>query len=101
MNKIVNDFSTVGRRRRRVRRVDGEGTAREDAKWDGHGAFTKALIEAIGEGKATSDPKKPITTELLAYYVAERVKELTGGAQHPVMNRPSIVPDFPVALAKP
>jgi WD40 repeat protein len=101
MNIIVNDFSTVGAGVVVYGASMGKETSKEDAKWDGHGAFTKALIEAIGEGKATSDPKKPITTELLAYYVAERVKELTGGAQHPVMNRPSIVPDFPVALKRP
>ena len=101
MNSIVNDFSTVGAGVVVYGASMGKETSKEDAKWDGHGAFTKALIEAIGEGKATSDPAKPITTELLAYYVAERVKELTGGSQHPVMNRPSIVPDFPIALAKP
>jgi Caspase domain/WD domain, G-beta repeat len=101
MNTIVNDFSTVGAGVVVYGASMGKETSEEDAKWDGHGAFTKALIEAIGEGKATSDPKRPITTELLAYYVAERVKELTHGAQHPVMNRPSIVPDFPVALKRP
>jgi uncharacterized caspase-like protein len=99
MNAIVNDFSTVGAGVVVYGASMGKETSKEDAKWDGHGAFTKALIEAIGEGKAASDPSKPITTELLAYYVAERVKELTGGAQHPVMNRPSVVPDFPLALA--
>jgi hypothetical protein len=101
MNIIVNDFSTVGAGVVVYGASMGKETSEEDAKWDGHGAFTKALIEAIGEGKATNDPKRPITTELLAYYVAERVKELTHGAQHAVMNRPSIVPDFPVALKRP
>ena len=58
-------------------------------------------IEAIGEGKASSNESGLITTDTLDFYVSERVKELTGGAQHPVMNRPSIVPDFPVALKRP
>jgi uncharacterized caspase-like protein len=101
MNKVVNDFSAAGTGVVVYGASMGRETSKEDAKWDGHGAFTKALIEAIGEGKATNDPAKPITTELFAYYVAERVKELTGGSQHPVMNRPSIVPDFPIALARP
>ena len=101
MNIVVNDFSAVGTGVVVYGASMGKETSKEDAKWDGHGAFTKALIEAIGEGKATSDPNKPITTELLAYYVAERVKEMMGGSQHPVMNRPSIVPDFPIALKRP
>jgi len=35
---------------------------------------------------------------MLDYYVAERVKELTGGKQSPVSQSPEGVPDFPVAL---
>ena len=31
----------------------GTEQAKEDAKWDWHGAFTKALIDAIGLGKAS------------------------------------------------
>ena len=76
-------FFRRGHRGRRLRSLDGEGDLQGGREWDGHGAFTKALIEAIGEGKAASDPSKPITTELLAYYVAERVKELTGGPSIP------------------
>jgi hypothetical protein len=41
-----------------------------------------------------------ITTALLNAYLAERVKELTRGEQHPVMSRPEAVPDFPVALVR-
>ncbi len=42
-----------------------------------------------------------ITTAMLDLYVEERVKELTKGAQHPVMTRPDLLPDFPLALARP
>jgi hypothetical protein len=38
---------------------------------------------------------------MLDLYVEERVKELTGGQQHPVMNKPDVIPDFPFAMAKP
>ena len=75
-------------------------------KHEGHqthllsGAFTKALIEAIGEGKADITHKGRITTSLLDAYLAERVKTLTDGEQHPVMSRPDAVPDFPLALVK-
>jgi WD40 repeat protein len=101
MNKVVNDFSTAGSGVVVFAASTGTELAKEDEKWDRHGAFAKALIEAIGEGKAAIEARKPITTDLLDYYVVERVKQLTDGKQHPVMHRPDLVPDFPLALAKP
>ena len=100
MNKVVNDFSTVGSGVVVFAASTGTELAKEDEKWDRHGAFAKALIEAIGEGKAAIQAQKPITTDLLDYYVVERVKQLTDGKQHPVMHRPDLVPDFPLALAR-
>ena len=41
-----------------------------------------------------------ITTSALDLWVSERVKELTHGAQHPVMIRPPTVPDFPMFVAR-
>ena len=38
-----------------------------------------------------------ITTGTLDLFVERRVKELTGGQQHPVMTWPKTVPDFPIA----
>ena len=101
MNKLVNDFSTAGSGLVVFAASTGTELANEDAKWDRHGAFAKALIEAIGEGKAAIDPRKPITTDILDLFRSERVKQLTEGKQHPVMHRPALVPDFPLALAKP
>ena len=45
-------------------------------------------------------PSGRITTAMLDLYLDERVKDMTDGAQHPVMNRPILVPDFPLALAR-
>jgi WD40 repeat protein len=101
MNKVVNDFSTAGSGLIVYGASTGTERAKEDAKWDRHGAFTKALIEAIGEGKAALDPSGRITTDTLDFYIEEHVKAMTNGAQHPVMNRPVVIPDFPLALAKP
>jgi WD40 repeat protein/uncharacterized caspase-like protein len=100
MNKVVNDFSVAGSGLVVYGASMGTETALEDAKWDRHGAFAEALIEAIGEGKASIDPTRRITTDMLDFYIEEHVKEMTGGAQHPVMNR-NLIPDFPLALAKP
>jgi hypothetical protein len=72
----------------------------EDAKWDRHGAFAEALIEAIGGGKASIDSTRRITTDMLDFYIEEHVKAMTDGAQHPVMNR-NLIPDFPLALSRP
>ena len=100
MNKVVNDFSTAGPGLVVYGASTGAEHAIEDAKRDRHGAFTKALIEAIGEGKASLDPSGRITTDILDLYLEEHVKAMTAGEQHPVMNRPVLVPDFPLALAR-
>ena len=101
MNKLVNDFSTAGSGLVVYSASMGTELSHEDAKWDRHGAFAEALIEAIGQGKAKIDQSGRITTDILDIYLEERVKVLTDGAQHPVMNRPALIPDFPLALAKP
>ncbi len=100
MNKFVNDFSTAGSGVVVFAASTGTELAKEDEKWDRHGAFAKALIDAIGEGKASIDPSGRITTDMLDLYVEDRVKAMTDGRQHPVMNRPVLVPDFPIAVAR-
>jgi hypothetical protein len=100
MNRVVNDFSFAGSGVVVFAASTGTECASERAEW-GHSAFAKALIEAIGEGKASSDSSGRITTLTLDLYLEERVKELTGGEQHPIMARPEALPDFPIALARP
>jgi len=48
----------------------------------GHGAFTYALLEGL-QGSADADSDGMITVSDLFGYVARRVPQLTGGAQHP------------------
>jgi hypothetical protein len=38
---------------------------------------------------------------MLDRIIAERVKVFTGGAQHPAMHRPVLIPVFPIVLAHP
>jgi WD40 repeat protein len=68
----------------------------ESSEWN-NGAFTKALVDGVG-GKADLQKTGRITHKMLAFYVSERVKELTRGAQTPVNPSPQGVPDFPIAL---
>ena len=57
MNKVVNDFSVAGSGLVVYAASMGTEIALEDEKWDRHGAFAEALIEAIGEGKAESESR--------------------------------------------
>jgi hypothetical protein len=61
----------------------------------GHGAYTAALLEGLSGG---ADPRHAgvIEVDALAEYVARRVPELTGGAQHPM--RSSYGENFPIVL---
>ncbi len=97
MDKLVNDFTTAGSGTVVYAASQGTELAFEDEAGQ-HGAFAKALIEALGEGKGSS-PDGTITADLLDYYLVERVNRLTNGRQHPVMSRPDALPDFPVAAA--
>ncbi|CAK0774608.1 Caspase family protein [uncultured Gammaproteobacteria bacterium] len=67
----------------------------ERQEW-GNGAFTKALIEGLS-GRADLKKEGAIRLNALNYFIAERVKELTGGEQSPNMVRPDSIRDFPIA----
>jgi uncharacterized caspase-like protein len=58
----------------------------------GHGAFTKALLEALQGGAANRNGE--ITVSGLDSYLTDRVRELTNGAQTPIQTRPPGVPIF-------
>ncbi|MFN0201573.1 MAG: caspase domain-containing protein [Bacteroidia bacterium] len=59
----------------------GKEYSYEKPSW-GHGAFTKAILEAL-RGGADFNKDKTIGFAELNLYVSERVKELTKGKQHP------------------
>ncbi|MCK1389032.1 caspase family protein [Bradyrhizobium sp. 21] len=101
INSLVNDLSSTENGVVTYASSTGREVSQEDASW-GNGAFTKALIEGLGasgvEARADIRGKGVITTAALDLWVSERVKELTGGSQHPVMVRP--VPDFPMFFVR-
>ena len=99
MNSLVNEFAKTENGVVTFASSQGRETSVESAAW-GHGAFTKALIEGLGEGKADLLHNGSITVSELDAYIAERVKTLTEGRQHPVMSRPNTIPDFAFAVVK-
>jgi uncharacterized caspase-like protein len=98
INSVVNDLSSAENGVVTFASSTGREVSVEREEW-ANGAFTKALVEAIGQGRADLMHNGAITLSELDAYVVQRVKELTNGVQHPVMTRPNTVPDFPVALA--
>jgi len=76
----------------------GKESSFESAEWQ-HGAFTLALLEGMNEGKADLNDDGIVNIREIDYYVAERVKILTGGKQHPTTQKPSIVSEFPLVMS--
>jgi uncharacterized caspase-like protein len=82
----------------------GKEASLEHADW-GHGAFTLSVIEALTSQRKVPASQTPLPADTnndgivevveLDTYVTQRVKELTGGAQHPVTRRGDI-PSFPL-----
>jgi len=103
LNGFVNELSSTENGVVTYASSTGREVSEEDPSW-ANGAFTKALIEGLGtsttKGRADITGKGVITTSALDLWVSERVKELTRGAQHPVMSRPSTVPDFPMFVVE-
>ena len=110
INILVNDLTSAENGVVVFTASTGRQSALENNAW-GNGAFTLALLEAVtGKDRGSVPPghdaeavmgliqhtgKATITS--LDAYLAERVKQLTGGKQTPTTTKPQTVPDFPVA----
>jgi uncharacterized caspase-like protein len=97
INSVINDLASAENGVVTFASSTGRELSLERPDW-GNGAFTKAIMEGLFDGRADLLHNGTITLSQLDAYVADRVKKLTEGAQHPVMIRPSTVPDFPIAL---
>jgi len=76
---------------------EGREASQERDEWR-HGAFTKAILEAL-QGYADGNPRdRVITFSEINRYVGERVKELTANRQHPVLHAIQPSRDLPVAV---
>ena len=63
----------------------GSEPSHEDEEWQ-HGAFTRAVLDALNDPAADVDRIGLINANALAHYVARRVASLTGGKQTPEME---------------
>jgi WD40 repeat protein len=96
---VINDFVTAENGVVVFASSKGKEVSLERDDWQ-NGAFTKAVVEGLRDGKANLLNTGKITTSMLDVFVAERVKQLTGGRQHPVMTKPDTIPDFPIAVVQ-
>jgi WD40 repeat protein len=95
-NKLINEIAGSANA---IVLASSTGTelSQERDEWR-QGAFTKALLEGLA-GAADVLPKDGVVTiDELNLYVKERVKELTGGLQHPVDLRPKETRNIPFAM---
>ncbi len=77
----------------------GKEFSLEHPDW-GHGAFTKALLEALEQGRADYSGDRVVNLRELDTYIAERVENLTNNGQHPTTQKPSTISRFPIVQVK-
>lgn len=82
LGSIVKNISLVEKNMCIMTSSSGKEDSYEKRLW-GHGAFTKAILEACLKGCADYNKNKSIDLNELELYVGKRVKELTGDKQHP------------------
>ena len=70
----------------------------EDPAWQ-HGAFTKAFLEMMSGRESDMDGDGYLSVTEMDYQLSRRVKQLTGGKQHPVTKKPPTIRDFNLAKA--
>ncbi len=95
INGLVNELASAENGTVVFAASTGRESAFEREEW-GHGAFSMALLEALG-GQGTGFDDGVITVARLEVWLAERVKKLTGGRQHATSAKPKTIPDFPIA----
>lgn len=77
----------------------GKESSMESSEWK-HGAFTKAILEGLENGKADYNNNGIIHVRELDNYLAERVKKLTKGNQHTTTLKPSTISIMPIYKIK-
>jgi len=96
LNYFINELSSSETGAVIFTSSTGKQFSVESSKWK-NGAFTKALIEGLS-GAADYRKKGAVSVKALDLYIAERVKELTDGAQSPTTIIPHSISDFDIAI---
>lgn len=77
----------------------GMESSLEGGKYNNHGAFTSAILEALnGSSEADMDNNGIVTVMEFQSYVSSRVPKITGGRQHPTSPSQVRLRDFPIIL---
>ena len=103
MDRLANILASGDRRVVVFASSTGQQFAQEKPEW-GHGAVTKALLEAFGTEAADYDHRGTVSVSKLDAYLSDRVKRMTAGEQTP--PPPKIAPkadadtDFEFALVR-
>jgi hypothetical protein len=74
----------------------GNELSQEKEEWN-NGAFTKAVVEGL-RGAAARPQNPVIMISDLNGYVSQRVRDLTGGNQKPMMAMPKTIEDYPISM---
>jgi WD40 repeat protein len=74
----------------------GNELSQEKDEWN-NGAFTKAVVEGL-RGAAARPQNPVIMISDLNGYVSQRVRDLTGGNQKPMMAMPKTIEDYPISM---
>ncbi|NJO02566.1 MAG: caspase family protein [Bacteroidia bacterium] len=73
----------------------GNEKSLESPEWK-HGAFTLALVRALKDKQADMDKDGLVYLRELDYFLAEEVKKITQGKQHPTTQKPSTISTLPI-----
>jgi WD40 repeat protein len=74
--------------------------AEEAQEKDGHGLFTRAVLEALGDGEGVLYDRHDHRQYVhhLGTFVQDEVKEWSKGEQHPFLTMPYVTESFPIRL---
>jgi hypothetical protein len=96
INGVVNDFTSAENGIVVFAASEGREVAYEEKSW-GHGAFSKALLEALGGKADIFSSRREITVAGLEFWLSDRVRQLTKDRQHPTSVKPYAIRDITIA----
>lgn len=96
LNRHIQDLSAVETGAVVFSSAAGSQFALESPEW-GNGAFTLSVLEGM-RGAADFNGDGSVSLNELNLFVSDMVKRLTNNQQTPVLQKPSAIRDFPLAM---